>query len=222
MSKRLALIHTVPSLAEQFQGLAAELMPDVETFSVVDEALLRRTIDEGRLTPATTDRLAQLVSEISEADDVDAIMVTCSTLGPAVDAAMSRSAVPLLRVDEPMVRRAVQQGRRVGVLATLSTTLEPTVDLVERVAADEGRPVEVIAHLCEGAFEAVAGGDGDRHDALVRAGLEQLIPRVDVIVLAQASMTRVIDGLPEAPPVPVLSSPRLAVEHAAGVLTQPS
>ncbi len=219
MSKRLALIHTVPSLAEQFQALAAELLPQVETISVVDEGLLQRTVDSGRLTATTSEQLAQLVTDID--GDVDAIMVTCSTLGPAVDAARDRCTVPLLRVDEPMVRHAVGAGERIGVLATLATTLAPTVDLIERVAAREGRPVEVVAHLCEGAFEAVTAGDGERHDALVRAGLERLVGRVDVVVLAQASMARVIAALPDAPAVPVLSSPRLAIEHAGAVLAQP-
>ena len=228
MSKRLALIHTVPSLADQFQDLAAQLMPEVETFSVVEKDLLQRTIDAGRLEPETQQRLADMLRRIEGDDDVDAIMVTCSTLGPAVDAAKDGSRIPVMRVDEPMARAAVATGDRIGVLATLSTTLEPTVDLVERVAAESGRDVEIIPHLCEGAFEAVSAGDGERHDELVRAGLEELIgprsdrPQVDVVVLAQASMARVVDALPEEPPVPVLSSPRLAVEHAASVLADAS
>jgi hypothetical protein len=45
------------------------------------------------------------------------------------------------------------------------------------------------------------------------------MPRVDVIVLAQASMARVVQGLPEKDRrVPILSSPRLAVERLAQVI----
>jgi hypothetical protein len=41
----------------------------------------------------------------------------------------------------------------------------------------------------------------------------------DVVVLAQASMARVVDALkPEDKPVPILSSPRLAIEHLATLL----
>ncbi|MGI8875666.1 MAG: aspartate/glutamate racemase family protein [Egibacteraceae bacterium] len=217
MAQRLAFIHTVDSLAEQFQRLAADVMPDVETVSVVNEALLQRTIDKGRLTSETREELAQM---ITDTDGVDAIMVTCSTLGPAVDAARERSRVPLLRVDEPMARKAVRIGEKIGVVATLSTTLEPTVDLIQRVAADEGRSVEVLAHLCEGAFDAGKSGDNERHDSLVRDGLTRLFGEVDVVVLAQASMARAVDSLTGDPPVPVLSSPRLAVEYAAEVLHQ--
>lgn len=211
------LIHTVPPLADEFARLAAEVMPGVETVSVVDEGLLRRTIEQGELTADTSRRLAELVGA-AEQDGADAILVTCSTLGPAVDDARSRCDVPLLRVDEAMAAEAVRSGTRIGVVATLHTTLEPTVDLIDRVARERERPVEVVAHLCHGAFEAVVSGDTARHDALVRAAVEELAAKVDVIVLAQASMARALDALPSAPPVPVLTSPRLAVEHAARVL----
>ncbi len=218
MGKRVAFIHTVTGLAEQFQRLAAELLPDADVFSVVDESLLRRTILEGRLQTRTVRRLAGLVASVED-EGVDAIMVTCSSLGPAVEATRPLCAVPLLRVDEPMAVQAVRSGRRVGVLATLRTTLQPTVGLVERVAAREGRDVTVTAQLCDGAFEAGSAGDVERHDALVRAGLERLAGRVDVVVLAQASMARVVTELPQTPPVPVLSSPRSSVERLAAILS---
>jgi Asp/Glu/hydantoin racemase len=216
-TQRVAFLHTVTGLATSFQALAAELLPAVEVFSVVDESLLRRTIREGRLQTRTVRRLAGLVASVED-EDVDAILVTCSSLGPAVEAARPLCAVPLLRVDEPMAREAVTLGGRIGVLATLPTTLEPTVDLVERTAERAGRDVTVAAELCDGAFDAVSAGDVERHDALVRESLARLAGRVDVVVLAQASMARVVDGLPEVPAVPVLSSPRSAVEEVAAVL----
>jgi hypothetical protein len=66
----------------------------------------------------------------------------------------------------------------------------------------------VTAHLCEGAFGS------DRHDDLVRAGIEAVAAENDVVVLAQASMARVaVDS-----PVPVLSSPRLGMQRVAELL----
>ena len=51
------------------------------------------------------------------------------------------------------------------------------------------------ARLCEGAFDALMGGDVARHDAMVADALGTLGREVDVIVLAQASMARVVEGL---------------------------
>ena len=63
------------------------------------------------------------------------------------------------------------------------------------------------------------GGDPARHDAMVAAALQELATEVDVIVLAQASMARVADGLDEnARRIPILASPAIAIEHLANVL----
>ena len=146
----------------------------------------------------------------------DLVVVTCSSIGPAVDASRDFVDVPVLRIDEPMADEAVRLGSRVGVVATLATTLEPTAALVARRAEAAGRPVDVVARVCDGAFEALSAGDRDRHDELVRDGLRELIADVDVVVLAQASMARVVETLPEEErTVPILASPRLGMQRAA-------
>ena len=53
----------------------------------------------------------------------------------------------------------------------------------------------------------------------VASALCELAKTVDVIVLAQASIARVVDSLkPDQKPIPILSSPRLAVEDLAARL----
>jgi Asp/Glu/hydantoin racemase len=214
----LAYIHTVTSLPAVFKALSSELIPDVDIFHIVDESLLQNTIRENRLTPTTMRRLIGYLASAKEAG-ADLVMVTCSSVGPAVDVAKTLFEMPVFRVDQPMADLAVKTGPRIGVAATLQTTLNPTAALIQARAAAAGKKVSVTARLCEGAFEAVVAGNTDRHDALVLAGLQELIPSVDVIVLAQASMARVVDSLPEAERVvPILSSPRLAVEFLAAVI----
>ena len=214
----LAFVHTVVGLAPTFAELAAELAPGAEVFHVVDESLLTVTRELGELTPQTRRRVLGHVASAADAG-ADLVVVTCSSIGPAVDASESFVAVPVLRIDAPMAEEAVRLGARVGVLATLSTTLEPTAELVARKAAEAGRDVDVEARVCDGAFDALRAGDRERHDELVRDGLRGLIADVDVVVLAQASMARVADTLgDEERTVPILSSPRLGVEAAARLL----
>jgi Asp/Glu/hydantoin racemase len=214
----LAFVHTVLSLPPVFAALAEELLPDTELFHVVDESLLNVTRKAGALTPVTRRRVLGYLESAAEAG-ADLVLVTCSSIGPAVDAARDFVPVPVLRVDEPMADEAVGLGSRVGVIATLRTTLEPTAALVERRARAAGKDLEVDAHVCDGAFEALQAGDRDRHDELVREGVRTLAGEVDAIVLAQASMARVVDTMAEDErPVPVLSSPRLGVKRAAELL----
>jgi hypothetical protein len=104
-------------------------------------------------------------------------------------------------------------------MATLPTTLEPTADLIQRRAAKAGKKITLTSRLCEGAFDALMSGDGAKHDAMVAAALKELSKQVEVIVLAQASMARVVDGLSAADKrVPILASPGLAVDYLATVL----
>jgi Asp/Glu/hydantoin racemase len=147
----------------------------------------------------------------------DLVVVTCSSIGPAVDASRDFLDVPVLRVDEPMAEEAVRIGTRIGVVATLASTLEPTAELVRRRAREAGKEVEVTARVCDGAFEALQAGDRDRHDELVREALREVISGSDVVVLAQASMARVVETLGDVD-VPVLASPRLAVQRVAELL----
>ncbi len=219
MTQRLALIHTVGKLVPVFGALGDELLPGVERVDVVDEGLLRETIEAGRIPDATAVRLEGHV-DAAVADGADLVLVTCSSVGPAVDAIHDRRGVPILRVDEALADRAIELGSRVGVIATLATTLAPTADLIRRRAATLRRApgeVTIVSHLCEGAFAELEAGNLERHDELVRAGLRELLPRVDVVVLAQASMARVADTLAESEShgTPILSSPRLGMERVA-------
>jgi len=215
--KTLGLIHTSATLVPVFAQLCQAKLPQVDTFNIVDDNLVTAIGAQG-LTPAIARRVAAYLAS-AESAGADYILVTCSSIGPAVEAAAPQIHVPVLRVDLPMADRAVQTGRRIGVIATLTTTLAPTADLIRRRAAEAGRPIELTSRLCEGAFEALMGGGAVKHDAMIVTALKELAARVDVIVLAQASMARVIDKLPAADRrVPILASPALAIDHLAGIL----
>jgi Asp/Glu/hydantoin racemase len=214
----VAFLHTVLSLPPVFAALAEELLPETDLFHIVDESLLNVTRKTGALTAVTRRRVLGYLESAAEAG-ADLVVVTCSSIGPAVDAAREFVPVPVLRVDEAMADEAVRLGNRVGVIATLTTTLEPTAALVERRARVTGKDVEVISHVCDGAFDALQAGDRDRHDELVREGVRRLAAEVDVIVLAQASMARVVESMSDDErAAPILSSPRLGVTRAAELL----
>jgi Asp/Glu/hydantoin racemase len=216
--KRLGLVHTSATLVPIFEQLCKAKLPGVEVFNLVDDSLIKDVIAHGCLRPPTAERVALHVAAAEQAG-ADLIMVTCSSIGPAVETAAKQASVPVLRVDKPMADKAVATGKRIGVIATLPTTLEPTADLVRRRAVAAGKEIELTSRLCEGAFEALMGGDPARHDAMVADALRELASQVEVIALAQASMARVVDGLSEADRrVPILASPPLAVDYLATIL----
>ena len=216
--KKLGLIHTSATLVPVFAQLCKDKLPGVETFNIVDDSLVKNIREAGSITPQIAERVANYIKS-AESSGAGQILVTCSSIGPAVEAGAKLVSVPTLRVDQPMADQAVATGKRIGVIATLSTTLEPTADLIQRRAVIAGKKIDLTSKLVEGAFEALMAGDGATHDTKVAAALKELSQQVDVIVLAQASMARVVEALkPEDKRVPILASPGIAVDHLATIL----
>lgn len=212
MIKTLALIHTSPVLIPLFTQLAGEYLPGVNVFHMVDESLIKNTMAAGGLTKATSRRVLSLLESAQHAG-AEAAMVTCSSIGQAVSLSRSFIDIPVFRIDEAMAEEAIAKGQRIGVAATLRTTLDPTLELLKATARRGEKTIETIPCLCEGAFEAVISGQTDRHDQMVTEALRKLVEKVDVVVLAQASMARVLTSFP-AHGTPILTSPRLAMESA--------
>lgn len=214
MAQTLAMIHTSPTLTPVFGALAATAMPEVAVFHMVDESLIKDTIKAGHLRGLTIRRLLGLI-ESAEKAGADAVMVTCSSIGPGVALAQKLFDMPVIRVDEAMAEKAVRMGKRIGVAATLRTTLEPTIALLREKATEAGREIEIVESLSHGAFDAVLAGDTRTHDRILSESLIRDMRGVDLVVLAQASMARVVKEMqPGAVEATVLSSPELAVQSA--------
>jgi hypothetical protein len=209
MSRAVGLLHTVPGLAATFDDLIREQAPDLRRMHVADAWLLDTARREG-VTPAVERAVVTHVRHLVAAG-ARAVLVTCSSIGEAAEAADATVDVPVVRVDAAMADRAVTLARapgargRIAVLATLPSTLGPTGRLVERASRGAAGAVQVTAAVVEGAAEAGDRGDRDRVEELVAAAVVDAASGVDVIVLAQASMARAASRTDVA--VPVLSSP---------------
>jgi Asp/Glu/hydantoin racemase len=214
--QRLAFIHTVTGNADRFRLLAEKALGGWTSYAVVDESLLLDTISGGSVAPKTVQRLTGYVFAAAD-NGASAIVVTCSTLGAVVDAIRPLSPVPLFRIDRGMAEEAVRRASRIGVLATLPTTLEPTTELLKHAAQESGTTCEIAQVLCEGAFDLLRAGDREGHNAAIRSGFARLASGVDLIVLAQASMVDAMSG--EVAGVPYLTSPELGMAAIARKLT---
>src|SRR5580704_19609420 len=143
-AKKLGLVHTSATLVPIFAQLCKEKLPGVETFNIADDSLVKGIMAAGILTAQIARRVAGYL-ESAELAGADYVMVTCSSIGPAVEAGAKFIGVPVLRVDQPMADKAVAIGSRIGVVATLSTTLEPTADLISRRAALAGKSITLVS-----------------------------------------------------------------------------
>ncbi|MBQ8075917.1 MAG: Asp/Glu/hydantoin racemase [Oscillospiraceae bacterium] len=207
MKVGLIYTSTTPELIELVeQEVKKQLGDEVELFSLQDPSILADVRTAGYVTTAPAARLIGMYMKAAE-EGVDAMLNLCSSVGQVADAAQSVAkyiGVPIVRVDEEMCREAVRLGKRVGVMATLPTTLEPTKGTVARVAREMGTHVELIDCLVDGAF----GLDQEQFKQRLTAAAKEIIDQVDVIVLAQGSMAYAEEHLRSIFGKPFLGSPR--------------
>lgn len=215
----LAIIHTTPATVEPLKSLAQELMPGVTVLNWVDDSILPQLAANGGDVSAVAGRIVQYARFAEEAG-ADVILEACSSVGEAAALARQAVGVPVVRIDDALADEAVARGRRIGVAATLATTLQPTMRLLQAKAAAQGKTVELEPALIADAYQKLLAGDAAGHDAALVAALAALAGRVDVVVLAQASMARVMPQLPEALRDRFLSSPRLAMAAVRRALEQ--
>jgi aspartate/glutamate racemase len=215
---KIFFIHTVSGLTDLFKGLCSEFIPDAKLCQISDESLIQGVLAAGGITPEIEKRICDYALW-AEKNGADVIQLTCSSVSPCADAAQPLVSVPVLKIDIAMAESAVDQYKKIGVIATAPTTLKPSTDLVRQIAVNRGRPVTVESVLCKGAFDAFLSGDLEKHDRIVTEHLQALMKRVEVVLLAQASMARVADALKaEERIVPILSSPRPAIERLKELL----
>ena len=214
----LAMLHTVPGLVTEMERLAADVVPGLRVLHYVDESLLRDTIAGGK-TPGHVRRRLVDYARYAEESGAQALLVSCSSIGEAATAARDFVSIPVLRIDAPMADLAVASGHRIGVLATLSVTLGPTTRLVQEAAQRQDKRPLISARKAEGAFDALRAGDRALHDKLVFEAFAELAGASDVVVLAQASMARVIEQTQDKPGGPaVLTSPASGMTQLSAVL----
>ena len=212
MKVGLIYTSTTPELEELVEKeVKANLGDDVEMLSLHDATILADVREAGYVTTAPAARLIGMYMKAAE-EGCDAMLNLCSSVGEVADCAQSVAkyiGVPIVRVDEEMCREAVRTGHRVGVMATLPTTLEPTKSTVKRVAREMGKSVELVDCLVDGAF----GLDQDQFKARLTEAAKTIADKVDVVVLAQGSMAYAEPHLETTFKKPFLGSPRFgAVE----------
>lgn len=211
MSARIAFVHTVGFLADEFRALTRAQMPGVDCFHVLNESLLQDLLRGAPQAPVYR-RVAEQILLAADAQ-TDLIVMTCSSTSPAVDIARQMVRQPVLKIDDPMAAEAVRIGKRIGLLCTATSTVAPSSALLRAHAAEQGRPVTIHTQVDAEAYAALLSGDREHHDRLVRQSAERLAAEVDVLVLAQASLAHLREPLASSLARPVLASPSLLMRE---------
>lgn len=207
MKVGLVYTSTTPELIEFVeQEVKKQLGSNVELYSLQEPSILSDICEAGYVPAAPAARLIGMYMQAVEAG-CDAILNLCSSVGEVADCAQDIAkylGVPIVRIDEEMCREAVRRGSRIGIMATLSSTLTPTKNTIIRVAREVGKNVELVDCLIDGAF----GLDQDLFRARLTEAAAVIIDKVDIVVLAQGSMAYAKSHLEHVYHKDFLDSPR--------------
>ena len=217
MKKSIAIVQTSAVSSAELKALCEEIMPEVTVYQIIDDSLIKEVNANDGPTYGVKRRMYNYYQQ-AESLGVDAILNQCSSVGEVADAIKPFISVPVVKVDEAMAEKAVSLGKKIAVVATVPTTVGPSVRLVEQKAREMGKEIEIETHLVKDAMMIlIEKGDVETHNKMVLGEVEAAAESCDVVVLAQGSMTVLLPLLDHIQK-PVLTSPRLGVERVKEVL----
>ena len=218
VGKTLGIIHAAVFTANTVAPYCKEIIPEVEIMHLGDDTIQRDNLAApvGTIPKVNFFKFATYCHFLEEAG-VDLIMLGCSTFNQAAEHARPMINTPILNIDRPMMDLAVQQGKRVGLLGTLPSTMPASERLLREAAADAGKEVEVVPVLCAEAFKILRQGDAAKHNEILLEAIDSLSKQVDAIVMAQVSMSVLEKELTNTR-VPVYNSDRTGFTRAREML----
>jgi glutamate racemase len=202
----IGIIHAVNLTIRAMQPFLDRFLPEVAVMHLCDDTIQRDNIAAGPgvIPKRNYFRFAQYAHNLEESG-VELILLACSTFNYAAELARPMIDIPIMQIDRPMMELAVDQGPRVGMLATLATTVPSSERLLRIVAAEKRKPVEITTVLRPEAFEAIQKGDAEAHNRILLEEVDKLSGKVDSIVLAQLSMSA-LEPMLKSTAVPVYNS----------------
>ena len=215
------MIHTVFPIVDNLKAIFAKKLGNqpVIIYNIVDDSILPRIVAAGGLSSEIISTIYQHISS-AEKMGSDLILVTCSSISEVVDMVSPLVSVPVIKIDDAMTDDAVKVAvDSLGVVATIETTLNPTINQLKKKMMKAGKEINIVPLLCTNAYKALIDeGNSKKHDLLLYKAIEEIIEDIDAIVLAQASMARLLPKLIKFTNKPILTSPESAVEKVMSLL----
>ena len=215
MEYKIAIVYTgmpVKLVSMIENALTKRFEGDKLTFiTLSDPSIIADAVKNGSPSKEASKRLFLMYAQ-AVAAGADVILNACSSVGDvaaAAQPALEKIGVPLVRIDEKMANEAVKNFSKIGVIATLSSTLEPTKRLIRACAEKQNREIEIISALADNAF-------GGGAEPLIEAAKK--LSGAECIVLAQCSMADSEQAIGDFTGLKVYSSPFWGAEGVYEVI----
>lgn len=209
--KRVVILHTTPVTIPSIGALIKERSKDITVFNLLDDSILPEINEANEITDSVRQRLFTLLS-LTGGMKADAVLCACSSIGGVIEEGRDLLSIPVLRIDEPMAIKAVASAGKIGVAATLPSTVLPTSRLLAKKAELMGKAITLESRVIEGAGSLLAEGREAEYDNKIKEALTEMLQTSEIVVLAQASMARAIKSHDKGYQARILTSPASGVE----------
>lgn len=188
--KTLGIIHASHITIKAMEPYIHKYIPEVQVMHLCDDTIQRDNIKAGAgvIPKVNYYKFAQYAHNLEEAG-TDLILLACSTFNYAAELARPMIDTPIAQIDRPMMEQAVRTGKKIGILATLETTIPSSERLLDIVAGEAGKTIERKTVLCSEAFTEYSKGNITEHNRILSEAIDKLSGEVDCIVMAQLSMS---------------------------------
>ena len=217
-NKTIGLIHASSLTIPIAKPFIQEIIPEVQVMHLCDDTIQRDNLSAGvGVIPKINYFKFATYAHFLEEAKVDLIVLMCSTFNRAVEFARPMINVPMLQIDRPMMELAVKTGKKIGLLATLPTTVPSSERLLRVVGEEMGKEIEIKTILSSEAFKELEKGNTERHNEILLEEIDKLSREVDCICMAQISMS-VLESRLTNTRVPVYNSGRTGFTRVREIL----
>jgi len=198
---KLTFLHTSKSHIKRFEAIIQKLDGTIQIQHYVNEKLLEHAIKLGQV-----DKIG-FQNEINRIrkDGMESIICTCSTYGELCNPDKN-----IFRIDQPAGEYLVSNFSKIGIAFTVDSTKNTSKSLLEKLAKEIKKPIQIIEIDCQHAWEWFEKGVMNNYEFEIASQIKNVAKNVEAIFLAQASMEGAKKYLVEET-FEVVSSPEFGV-----------
>lgn len=205
--KRLGVVNGSSWISLWSTWFGKRMLPGVKIINTGNEAVqlnFMQAYHDGKSCPPqiNIDLFCRYAKELYDLYQVDAILISCSTMNRAytrVSDYMDPYGIPVIQIDQAMMEEAVQAEGKILVVATHGPTVKSTQELLQETAKKLKKKVDFTGVTVEEAFELLGKGEIDNHNKVISNAirLAQSREKIDIVVLSQLSMSVFVFSHPD-------------------------
>jgi len=214
---KIALISSTRAVFGSMEAAFKAVFPEAEVIHLLDETLLDLFCQDGGLSFRSRRKALQMALTAQDAG-VDGILVTCSSLSPAVDELRPFLTIPIVKIDEFMVEHVVQSAETIALVASAETVMKSVEPLVQSKARQFNRKVSV-RYVIKGDIWPLLQKDPISFYEKIGEAAGQAAKDCQAVIIAQVSMAPGRDYVTPEVRDRVYAAPEYAVKALRQILT---